>query len=136
MMCHVVKVFITLQSLVASEDFADKSGFRYNIIPLHPRSSQQPIMLLQEVWTYFYSKLKNIPSGCTICPRMIKVHYKKNQKRSVPSNRANDSLYLHVWYDTKGTRSLLPGLVLSYQMVFAKTMTNPHCRINLLGYKT
>ncbi|VAI44685.1 unnamed protein product [Triticum turgidum subsp. durum] len=44
-----IKVFITLQSLVASEDFGDKSGFRYNIIPLHPRSSQQPIMLLQEI---------------------------------------------------------------------------------------
>uniref|UniRef100_A0A8R7UTZ2 1,3-beta-glucan synthase component FKS1-like domain-containing protein n=1 Tax=Triticum urartu TaxID=4572 RepID=A0A8R7UTZ2_TRIUA len=38
-----------LESLVASEDFGDKSGFRYNIIPLHPRSSQQPIMLLQEI---------------------------------------------------------------------------------------
>ncbi|VAI56297.1 unnamed protein product [Triticum turgidum subsp. durum] len=44
-----IKVFITLQNLVASEDFGDKSGFRYNIIPLHPRSSQQPIMLLQEI---------------------------------------------------------------------------------------
>ena len=78
-MCHVVKVFITLQSLVASEDFGDKSGFRYNIIPLHPRSSQQPIMLLQEVWTYFYSKVKNIPSGYTICARIIKVQYKKTR---------------------------------------------------------
>ncbi|VAI56298.1 unnamed protein product [Triticum turgidum subsp. durum] len=38
-----------LENLVASEDFGDKSGFRYNIIPLHPRSSQQPIMLLQEI---------------------------------------------------------------------------------------
>ncbi|XP_010234098.1 putative callose synthase 8 isoform X4 [Brachypodium distachyon] len=39
-----------LESLIAGEDFADKSGlFRYNIIPLHPRSSQQPIMLLQEI---------------------------------------------------------------------------------------
>ncbi|AQK70141.1 hypothetical protein ZEAMMB73_Zm00001d016157 [Zea mays] len=32
--------------LVASEDFADL--FRYNILPLHPRSSQKPIMLLPE----------------------------------------------------------------------------------------
>ncbi|CAM0945992.1 unnamed protein product [Alopecurus aequalis] len=39
-----------LESLVASEDFADKSGLiRYNIIPLHPRSREHPIMLLQEI---------------------------------------------------------------------------------------
>ncbi|CAO2037869.1 unnamed protein product [Urochloa humidicola] len=39
-----------LQSLVAGEDFTDKSGLlRYNILPLHPKFSQRPIMLLPEI---------------------------------------------------------------------------------------
>ncbi|TVU33247.1 hypothetical protein EJB05_25038 [Eragrostis curvula] len=39
-----------LERFVATEDYADKSGlFIYNILPLHPRSSQKPIMLLPEI---------------------------------------------------------------------------------------
>jgi hypothetical protein len=42
--------FYKLQNLVAGEDFTDKSGLlRYNILPLHPKFSQRPIMLLPEV---------------------------------------------------------------------------------------
>lgn len=63
-------IFLTkLQGLVASEDFADL--FRYNILPLHPRSSQKPIMLLPEVCLFFYSKLSKAP----VCPVL---HYTFN----------------------------------------------------------
>ncbi|KAL5665143.1 hypothetical protein ACJX0J_025251, partial [Zea mays] len=49
-LAEVLKALLSgtgLEGLVASEDFADL--FRYNILPLHPRSSQKPIMLLPEI---------------------------------------------------------------------------------------
>ncbi|XP_062218735.1 putative callose synthase 8 [Phragmites australis] len=52
-LAEVLKALLTgtgLESLAATEDFADMSDlFRYNILPLHPRSSQKPIMLLPEI---------------------------------------------------------------------------------------
>jgi hypothetical protein len=42
------------QKRIASETFADKSAlFRYNILPLYPGSTKQPIMLLPEVCHIF-----------------------------------------------------------------------------------
>lgn len=49
-LAEVLKALLSgtgLEGLVASEDFADL--FRYNILPLHPRLSQRPIMLLPEI---------------------------------------------------------------------------------------
>ncbi|KAJ1278745.1 hypothetical protein BS78_04G102300 [Paspalum vaginatum] len=49
-LAEVLKALLSgtaLEGLVSSEDFADL--FRYNILPLHPRFSQRPIMLFPEI---------------------------------------------------------------------------------------
>ena len=59
--CFLFNTFIKFQNLVAGEDFTDRSGLlRYNILPLHPKFSQRPIMLLPEVCQFFFSKFSKI----------------------------------------------------------------------------
>ncbi|KAG2649819.1 hypothetical protein PVAP13_1NG133600 [Panicum virgatum] len=68
-LAEVLKALLSgtgLENLVAGEDFTDKSGLlRYNILPLHPKFSQRPIMLLPEVRVAFSAvfNVRSLPSA-------------------------------------------------------------------------